>query len=129
MGIVSIQDLISNKKKLETKKNRKIRIFVEELGGEMVFKPLSVREYLDITDDDYEDKDSMLIFDTCLEPNLKDEVLVKNLGCNGNPYEVIGKILSPGTIFQLASEILEQSELKSRGDKALIKVMGEDIKN
>ncbi|MGL4569315.1 MAG: hypothetical protein ACRCU6_12415 [Fusobacteriaceae bacterium] len=129
MGIVSIQDLISNKKKLDVKKNRKIRIFVQELGGEMVFRPLSVREYLDIIEDEFEDKDSMLIFDTCLEPNLKDEVLIKNLGCNGNPYEVIGKILSPGTVFQLASEILEQSELRNNGDKNLIKVMGEEIKN
>ncbi|MGL4998511.1 MAG: regulator, partial [Cetobacterium sp.] len=111
------------------KKNRKIKIFVKELEGEMLFKPLSLREYLDIADDEYEGKDSMLIFNTCVEPNLRDEVLIKNLGCNSNPYEVVGKILSSGVIFQIANEILEQSELKEKGNKSLIRVVGEEIKN
>lgn len=128
MALVTIQDLLSNKKRLDDDRNKKIRIHVEELGGEMVFKKLSPSEFLEITKDDTADNDAAIIYECCVEPNLKDDVLITNLKVKANPYEVIDKIMCGESKYQLANAILTNSKLVMEG-KEIVKVIGEDIKN
>lgn len=129
MGKITIQDLISNKNKIEDRAKGKTTFFVEELNGEMAFKHLSYKEYLDMVDEDYDDKDSLLIYEMCVEPNLKNDDLIKKLGCTSVPYEVVRKILSPTTINEIALKIMEISGLSKKEGIPAIKIIGEEIKN
>lgn len=128
MGIINFEDLKKNSKRIKENERRKIKIHVNELGGDMIFNLVSSKEFVDMLEEDYHNKDALLIYNSCVEPNLKNEKFIKEMGCNADPYDVVEKILTQATILEISEMILKESELKIK-EKSLIELVADDIKN
>ena len=128
MGIINFEELKRNFKRIKENEDRKIKIYIEELKGEMVFSLISSKEFLEILEEKYDDKDALLVYNSCIEPNIKDDKFIKELGCNSEPYDIVQNILSQATIIEISEMILQESGIKNKGKK-LIELISEDIKN
>lgn len=125
MAIITIEDLLKNKKKIEEEKNKLITLKLKEFDGEVKAKKLTFEEFMEIGE---VDADEEVIYNCLVQPNLKVDELILKLNCQNNPIEVVKKVFSRKTIKALSSKILEHSELISK-DKDLVFVVIDDIKN
>jgi hypothetical protein len=125
MAIITIEDLLKNKKKIEEEKNKLITLKLKEFDGEVKAKKLTFEEFMEIGEID---ADEEVIYNCLVQPNLKVDELILKLNCQNNPIEVVKKVFSRKTIKALSSKILEHSELISK-DKDLVSVVIDDIKN
>jgi hypothetical protein len=128
MSIVTVQDLLANRKKLKEQANKKIRLFSKELGGELVFKAVTAKSWLEILNMDYADKDAVILYEHCLEPNLKDDLLLESSKSKFEPYSMVDKFFSFETKYQIVAELLKESGLNQKSEK-VIDLIIDDIKN
>ncbi|XGU46117.1 regulator [Fusobacterium necrophorum subsp. funduliforme] len=122
---ITVDLFLKNAEKLKQK--TKIKIFVEELGAEIDFEPLSREKYIDLIVGDTSDRDSEIIYYSCKA--LRDDTLIEKLQCRSNPVEVVGKVFSGNTIYALASTILKESGYSFENASDVVKVIHDDIKN
>ena len=112
--------LLEKRGLIEQKKNRVIEIEVDELG---LFR-FRVPDKIDIADcNEHDDSDAVLVYQCCLEPNLKDKELQDGFGCSF-PIDIVNKLMLPGEVALLATELTKAAGY----DSELIKVI-DNIKN
>ena len=127
-GKLTLLQLIKEKEKYEVKSGVKEEIYIERLDATIVFeKPdrALVLESIELSQDkDVEagEADVHLIYNSIVEPNLKDDELQKTFEC-GAPTDIVEKIFEPGEITAIAAEIM-----KSVGYGSHIKKV-EQVKN
>lgn len=106
MKNITIEMLLENSKKIEKKETVKVKI--EELNGAVLeLEVLNRMEILDILSNDSVDKDSELIYTS--GKIFKDEKLIKQLGCEMNPIEVVSKVLSHSTIMNISKLLMTKA--------------------
>lgn len=125
MSLISINDLIMHSKKIENDKKDKIKLKINELDGEMIFRKLTFEEFLEIKGPKSDDE---IIYNCCLEPNLKSDELINKLGCGDNPIDVVEKIFTRATIYKISLEILNKSGLML-DKKGLVEIVADEVKN
>lgn len=113
-GKLTLLQLIKEKEKYEVKSGVKEEIYIERLDATIVFeKPerALVLESIELSQDkDVEagEADVHLIYNSIVEPNLKDNELQKTFGCI-EPTDIVEKIFEAGEIAGIAAEIMKSA--------------------
>ena len=101
---VTVADLIA--KREEIKNKRKERYDIETSIGTIIVKQPTRRMIDDILKgQDNRQNDIELIFETVIEPNLKDKDLQQAYGCSV-PSDIVPMIFQPGEVSPLARAIM-----------------------
>lgn len=109
---LTLLQLIKEKEKYEVKRGVKEELYIERLDATIVFeKPerALVLESIELSQDkDVEagEADVHLIYNSIIEPNLKDNELQKTFEC-AEPTEIVEKIFESGEITAIAGEIMK----------------------
>lgn len=119
---LTLLQLIKEKDKYEVKKGIKEELYIERLDATIVFeKPdrTLALESIEMTrDKDIEagEADLHLIYNSVVEPNLKDPELQQAFNCV-EPTDIISKIFEVGEIPKIAEEILKSAGYGSHIEK------------
>lgn len=103
---LTVTDLIKNKEKLEVKNGVEEEIYIERLGANVVVKKPEysfLTEVNELARDEGSkiDVDVYILYNTIVEPNLKDSELIKAFDCV-EPMDIIPKLFEYGEIRNLA---------------------------
>lgn len=128
-----VKDLIKNKQQIINSRKNDIKIKVKELEsigfgeGLMKFRPITAAEWVEVQDLKG-DADKELIFRTCVEPNFKDEELLKAyLEEDQEGSDIVNYFLYPGTQTAICGMILKESNLYATDETVCL--LDNDIKN
>ena len=104
---VTVADLIARREEIKNK--RKELYDIETSVGTIIVKPPTMKLLDDILKgQDNRQNDIELIFETVVEPNLKDKDLQQAYGCEV-PTDIVPMIFKPGEVSALARAILRIS--------------------
>jgi hypothetical protein len=123
--LITIDDLLKNKKVMEEKANKTLKLHLKELNGDVEVRKITFEEFLEIQSNLGDDE---IIYNCCKSPNFKSDELINALEVKENPVEGVQKVLSRKTIKRVAAEILKFSDLISN-DNDLVTIVENDIKN
>lgn len=120
---LSVADLMKEKEKYQVKDDVTESVIVERLNAEVVIrkpeKSLCVDTMKMARDENNDtDADEYMVYNTVVEPNLKDKELQKEFGCK-LPTDIVAKIFEPGEIAQLSEVAFELAGYKKGGVKAI----------
>lgn len=120
---LTLTDLMKGKEKYHVKDDVTEAVIVERLGVEVVLrkpeKSLCVDTMKMSRDENNDtDADEYMVYNTMVEPNLKDPELKKEYGCT-LPTDIVHKIFEPGEIAQLSEVAFELAGYKKGGVKAI----------
>jgi len=120
---LSVTDLMKEKEKYQVKNDVTEAVLVERLGVEVVLrkpeKSLCVDTMKMGRDENNDtDADEYMVYNTMVEPDLKDKELQKEFGCT-LPTDIVSKIFEPGEIAQLSDVAFELAGYKKGGVKAV----------
>lgn len=109
---LNAKDLIKNKKLIDDKKNKNIEMEVPDLGT-FVFRLPTIEDYEDSEAYAKSRKNEFLsnnymIYNCCLEPNLKDPELHKAYDVK-DPVDIVDKIFLIGEVGTIASHLVEKA--------------------
>lgn len=101
---VTVADLIARREEIKNK--RKDRYDIETSIGTIIVKQPTLRMIDDILKgQDNRQNDIELIFETVIEPNLKDKDLQQAYGCT-IPSDIVPMLFKPGEVSALARAIM-----------------------
>ena len=101
---VTVADLIARREEIKNK--RKDRYDIETSIGTIIVKQPTLRMIDDILKgQDNRQNDIELIFETVIEPNLKDKDLQQAYGCT-IPSDIVPMLFKPGEVSALARTIM-----------------------
>ncbi|WP_196426647.1 phage tail assembly chaperone [Lysinibacillus cavernae] len=120
---LTLTDLMKEKEKYQVKDDVTETVLVERLGVEVVLrkpeKSLCVDTMKMARDENNDtDADEYMVYNTMVEPNLKDPELKKAYGCT-LPTDIVSKIFEPGEISLLSEIGFELAGYKKGGVKAI----------
>ena len=102
--IVSIQDLIKKKKKIQARKNKLYDLEIPDFGTVTIKQPtislIMEAQNMESNSDQY------IIYETFVSPNLKDKELQKEFECT-EPTDIVNKIFKIGEIAYIGRAIME----------------------
>ncbi|MGL5057519.1 MAG: hypothetical protein ACRC6A_09175 [Fusobacteriaceae bacterium] len=112
--MISIQDLIKLAQEKKTGGRKEIvEMFVKELNGNIKAEIPTPSELAELLEGKKEDEQAMnLVYNCVIEPKLNDEILIQTLKCKEVPMQVVTKIMSRETLFQIAMMITNKSNEK-----------------
>ena len=102
--IVSIQDLIKNKEKIQARKNKLYDLEIPDFGTVTIKQPTTslIMEAQNMESN----SDQYIIYETFVSPNLKDKELQKEFECT-EPTDIVNKIFKIGEIAYIGRAIME----------------------
>jgi len=120
---LTLTDLMKEKEKYQVKDDVTEVALVERLGVEVVLrkpeKSLCIDTMKMSRDENNDtDADEYMVYNTMVEPNLKDKELQKEFGCT-LPTDIVSKIFEPGEISLLSEIGFELAGYKKGGVKAI----------
>ena len=104
---LSVLDLMKQKEKYQLKDDVNQVVLVERLGVEVVVRKPEKSLCVDVMkmsrdENNDTDADEYMVYNTMVEPNLKEPELKESYGCT-LPTDIVAKIFEPGEIaFELA---------------------------
>ncbi|MGL5050910.1 MAG: hypothetical protein ACRC6E_09850 [Fusobacteriaceae bacterium] len=112
--MISIQDLIKLAQEKKTGGRKEIvEMFVKELNGNIKVEIPTPSELAELLEGKKEDEQAMnVVYNCVIEPKLNDEILIQTLKCKEVPMQVVTKIMSRETLFQIAMMITNKSNEK-----------------
>ena len=122
---INAKDLLEKKKLIEDRQDQKV--IIETPLGDFTFKvpTMDVFEDAKIYEEKHKDKDyQYCIYKCCLEPDLKDQDLQRELNKGKDPIEIVDAIFLPGEVVSISNILIEKAGYESEGIKAV-----EGIKN
>lgn len=112
---LTMDDLIKQKESIYRKKGvkKKMEIYLDQLQSTVTIEePDSslVTESIGIGSDENQESngDDFLVYNTMIEPNLKDAELQKIYECK-EPVDIVNAIFSPGTVSAIAVEAMKMA--------------------
>lgn len=120
---LSVTDLMKEKEKYQVKTDVSEVVLVERLNAEVVIrkpeKSLCVDTMRMARDESNDtDADVYMVYNTIVEPDLKDPALQKEFSCV-LPTDIVSKIFEAGEIGQLSEVAFELAGYKKGGVKAI----------
>lgn len=119
---LTVKDIIKRKDEILNKKNGKKEFYIESLDANIVCSIPSTDVVLEALDMEGREGDYYLIYNSIVEPNLKDAELQSNFELE-SPIYIVDRIFTPGEISSLGLELL-----KLAGYNDSVKLV-DDIKN
>ncbi|WP_455793560.1 phage tail assembly chaperone [Clostridium butyricum] len=110
---LTIENLLQNKGIINEQTGIKTtQLTIKRLGGEITIQSLKSDKLDQILDEASSGKSSFeinkkAIYMSVIDPNLKDNELLKGYGCKSNPYEIVEKIFTRTEIGIVADKIAE----------------------
>lgn len=113
---LTVTDLLKEKEKFQIKNDTKEELFIQRLGASITIrKPervLCLEAFQMVNDENLKDKaDPFIVYNTVVEPNLKDSKLHSEFGC-AEPMDIVEKIFEAGEITSIAQAALELAGYK-----------------
>lgn len=108
---LTLENLLENKGLIETQTGIKTtNLEIKRLGGEITIQSMKPQKLEEILKEVNSGKslfeiNKKVIYMSIIDPNLKDNNLLKEYGCKGNPYDIVEKIFSPTEIGIIADKI------------------------
>lgn len=122
---VTIEDILGLIKENEDSKKETIKIKLERLPGkEFEFKKVDYKEFLEIAR--AKNADEVMILNSCINPNLKDQILQKDMF---EPTDIVKKIFLFSEQQQILKILLEESGITKENSAVLVEKAVSDIKN
>lgn len=106
---ITLKELIEKKEQRLAAKREKIQdeMYIESLGGTVVIEEPSASLIRDAVKMD-EDGDRYMVYQCCIEPNLKSEELQSAYGVI-EPPEIVDVIFKPGEVSHLAQQCMKMA--------------------
>lgn len=121
---VTLEDLIARKEEIQANKNKTVKMYIKSLDGYVVMQKPDRKLIADAMEADNGIESNIhLVYNTMVEPNLKDKDTQKAFGVH-TPKELLQSILSDGEIGFIAESLMDEAGYK----KGSVKVI-EEIKN
>ena len=102
--VVSVQDLIKNKEKIQARKNKLYDLEIPDFGTVTIKQPtiglITEAQNMESNSDQY------IIYETFVSPNLKDKELQKEFECT-ETTDIVNKIFKIGEIAYIGRAIME----------------------
>ena len=122
---VTIEDILGLIKENEDSKKEIIKIKLERLPGkEFEFKKVDYKEFLEIAG--AKNADEVMILNSCINPNLRDQILQKNMF---EPVDIVKKVFLFSEQQQIIQILLKKSGIYKANSVSLIEKAVSDIKN
>lgn len=102
--IISIQDLIKNKEKIQARKNKYYDLEIPDFGIVTIKQP--TMDLIIEAQNMESNSDQYIIYESFVSPNLKDKELQKEFECT-EPTEIVNKIFKIGEIAYIGKAIME----------------------
>lgn len=110
---LTIADLIDNKERLSTSKNETKNIHIEKLDAVItIVKPARTLIFESLEMGSY-GGDEFLVYNSIIEPNLKDKELQSAYGCV-EPTDIVNEIFDMGTVKGIAEQALSMVGVDSK---------------
>lgn len=119
---LTVKDIIKRKEQILKKRNSKKEFYIQSLDAKITCMIPESDIVLDALDMEGREGDYYLVYNSIVEPNLKDSELQANFELE-TPMHIVEKIFTPGEITSLALELI-----KLAGYNDSVKLV-EDIKN
>lgn len=119
---LTLTQLIKEKEKYKIKSGVKEELYIERLDATIVYEKPNralVLESIELSQDktvDAGEGDVHLIYNSIVEPNLKDRELHEAFGCV-EPTDIVTEIFEAGEIPQIAQEIMQSAGFGSHVKK------------
>lgn len=122
---VTIEDILGLIKENEDSKKETIKIKLERLPNkEFEFKKVDYKEFLEIAG--AKNADEVMILNSCINPNLRDQILQKNMF---EPTDIVKKVFLFSEQQQILKILLEESGITKENSAVLVEKAVNDIKN
>ena len=102
--IISIQDLIKNKEKIQARKNKYYDLEIPDFGIVTIKQP--TMDLIIEAQNMESNSDQYIIYESFVSPNLKDKELQKEFECT-EPTDIVNKIFKIGEIAYIGRAIME----------------------
>ena len=102
--IINVQDLIKNKEKIQTRKNKLYDLEIPDFGTVTIKQP--TMDLIMEAQNMESNSDQYIIYETFVSPNLKDKELQKEFECT-EPTDIVNKIFKIGEIAYIGRAIME----------------------
>lgn len=119
---ITLDALVKRGVEIKNKELQKAEFFIESLGGNVLAEELPYDVINDALESD--ETDEMIIYESVIEPNLKDKDLQSALGCE-SPDDIVRILFKPGEVAALSQQIIR---LSGYGGNSVKKV-NENLKN
>lgn len=117
--LLTIDDILGITR--EGKKEETVKVKIKRLEKLIELRPLGFKELISVVEE--QQSDELLIYNNCINPNLKDGKLN---GIAFEPSEIIRKVFTVGEVREIAKAILDKSGFYG---KDAIEIVENDIKN
>ena len=122
---VTIEDILGLIKENEDSKKETIKIKLERLPNkEYEIKKVDYKEFLEIAG--AKNADEVMILNSCINPNLRDQILQKNMF---EPTDIVKKVFLFSEQQQILKILLEESGITKEKSAVLVEKAVNDIKN
>ncbi|QNB48210.1 hypothetical protein BR63_19205 [Thermanaerosceptrum fracticalcis] len=101
---LTIKDLIAKKEAIKDQ-SKILQLYVKSLDGLITIQKPSRQLCLDAIEMGNAEGDAYLVYNSVVEPNLKDKELQDAFGCV-SPLDIVEAIFEPGEIVSIAKECL-----------------------
>lgn len=114
---LTIENLLESKGIIEGETGVKTtNLDIKRLGGEITIQSLDPKKLEQILKEANSGKSTLelnkkIIYMSVIDPNLKDNELLKGYGCKNNPYEIVEKIFTITEIGIIADKIAKLNGL------------------
>ncbi|MGG7146288.1 phage tail assembly chaperone [Clostridium butyricum] len=110
---LTVEKLLQDKEIIEKATGEKTtKLEIKRLGGEITIKSLTMDKLMGLAQEKDKYKANVkVVYSAVIDPNLKDNDLLKSYSCKSNPYAIVEKIFKPVEINLIADKICELSGL------------------
>lgn len=122
---LTIEKLLQDKEIIEKATGEKTtKLEIKRLGGEITIKSLTMDKLMGLAQEKDKYKANVkVVYSAVIDPNLKDNDLLKSYSCKSNPYAIVEKIFKPVEINLIADKICELSGLNDvNADDLIIEI-------
>ena len=102
---LSVKDLIARKEEIKNKKDETKELYIESLDANIIIRKPDKALCLDAMDMGVKSGDEFLVYNSVVEPRLKDKELQSAYDCV-TPSEIVDKIFEIGEISLIAKECI-----------------------
>jgi hypothetical protein len=106
--VITLKDILKRKEYFKNSRNETKELYVKSLDANIVIAKIDRELYLEALDMERGEGDIHLVYNSIVEPNLKDADLHKEFDISV-PYEILDEIFEAGEISSISNEILKFS--------------------
>lgn len=107
--VKSIEELIRLKESIKNKRSEVKEIYIKSIDSKIKFKLADRMQILKARELGNYDADASIVYDSVVEPNLKDQSLQDAFECQF-PMEIVDKIFEPSEVVEIALNIIGQKD-------------------